>query len=496
MANLTPSAINEAIIGAINEGVCIIDTQNIVIFVNQQLTEIIGYTADEILGKSSFDFVNTQDIESFKHRVQRRKVGQLAAHNYQIPCKNGTKKWVSMNARPIVENGQLEGMIITILDTSEQKINAQLMEENFRHYVSLFEDSPIPIWDEDFSQIKNEVDKLKAEGITDFRCYLEENPSEIARISEKLIVNNVNKAVVVLNEAESKAYVLQNFRKNATEDSTEHAILQIIAIANNQMSCEFDVVLKTFKGNKRFVHLKWAVVQGYEEDYSRVYLSTTDLTDRIKEENLVLQRSNLEKEMMLKEIHHRVKNNLQIVSSLLKLQSYTIQDDAVNEIFAASLNRINSMSKVHELLYQSTEFSQINYKDYLVSLIGSLVNTMKGKNQQIAIDLQVNDIAININTAIPLGLLINEIVTNSIKHGLSNIEKGSIYLHIDQLNEEEFNLKIGDNGKGFIKPIHEQSSDTLGMSLIDSLAEQLNGQIFQLHHTKGTHFNLAFSKLK
>lgn len=496
MHNITTLELYQNIIEGINDGVCVVDTEYIIHFVNSQMLAINGYSEEDLIGNSIFDFVNTEDVKEIINRIERRLKGQMVPYHYYLPCKDGGVKWVTVHGHPIISEGHYRGLVISIQDNSDQKVSNHLMEENFSHYASLFENSPIPIWDEDFSQIKLAIDDLKAQGVENFRAYFKERPQELFAVAERLIVNNVNQAVVELNEAESKQYVLSHYMDNSTEDSAEHILMQILAIANNETSCEFDATLKTFKGNKRYVHLKWAVVKGHEHNYSRVYLTTTDLTSRIIEENLLLQRSNQEKAVMLREIHHRVKNNLQIISSLLKLQSNTINDQAVLEIFSASLNRISSMATVHELLYRSADFSEINYREYLGKLMDSLISTMQGKNQIIKLNMQVENINININTAVPLGLLINEIVTNSLKHGFAGIDNGEIYLSIQKINDDEFSLFIGDDGVGFVIDKNVERKETLGMSLIESLTEQLNGQLFKLDKERGTHFQLNFTKLK
>jgi PAS domain S-box-containing protein len=484
------------IIESIREGVCIIDQNQIIRLTNNKLSEIIGYSREELTGKLVYDFMDANKIAEADSGIERRKKGLSEQSEYLLSTKYGDQKWVTLNSIPLFYKEEYIGVLTTIIDISEEKRNALILKENFSQYASLFEDSPIPIWDEDFSEIKKEIDLLKASGVKSLKKYFLKNPHELERISEKLIVRNINQAVVEINEAKNKEEVLTNFKYLVTEESIKYALIQLEAIANGKTSCEFDAELKTLQGNKRFVHLKWSVVKGFENDYSRVYLTTTDLTERIKEENLALQRSNREKAMLLKEVHHRVKNNLQIISSLLKLQSNTIDNQDVQAIFEVSLNRIYSMAKVHELLYKSTEFSEINYKEYVETLINSLISTMIHNSQEIQVDIKVDDIKININTAIPLGLIINEILTNSFKHGLNNGLAGMIYVHIIKLNEDHFLLSIGDNGKGFKDIPVNQEDETLGLSLIESLTEQLSGTLKKLDLSDGTHYELEFSMVK
>ena len=261
-----------------------------------------------------------------------------------------------------------------------------------------------------------------------------------------MIVNDINQAVVDLNEATSKEHMLNHFTELINKNSPRYVIDQFEAIANNELSCEFDAELVTFNGIKRYVHLKWTVVKGFENTYAKVYLTTTDVTKRIIAENLLLQHSNREKELLLKEIHHRVKNNLQIVTSLLNLQSNSIEDEQTKSLFEISLHRISSMALVHELLYQSKDFSKINYGSYLKKLILPLIDSMNPAGSNISLNIEADEISLNINTSIPLGLLINEIITNSLKHGFVVNQTGEVYLRLHNDGESNFSLCIGDNG--------------------------------------------------
>ena len=491
MKDLNHSDLYRLIVESSNEGVWVIDKNELTTFVNPKLAEMLGYEASEMIGKVLFDFMDEEGKEITLQNLSKRKNGLKENHEFKLQTKSGTTLWTEMKSSPLMINGQYEGALAFVSDITERKKAEEERKESLSQYYSLFEDSPVPIWDEDFSGVKEELDILKSNGVSDPRAYFEENPEELYRVVSRMIVNQINMAVVELNEGISKEDVLNNFKRLLTKKSFEYVLRQIEAIWNGETICEFDAELKTLKGNKRYVHFKWRVVKGYEGNYKRVYLTTTDLSERIKEENLSLQRSNREKETLLKEVHHRVKNNLQIISSLLKLQSYTSEDPQIKHIIDVSLSRIGSMAKLHELLYRSTEFSRIDYEDYLETLISSLISTMSEKDQQIHATIEVSEIQFNIDMAIPLGLLINEILTNSMKHAFNGVSLGKIYVKIKETEEDEYTLLIGDDGIGYD---HQSSStnDTLGMSLIQSLTEQISGKLQPLKEKKGTHYRIDF----
>lgn len=360
------------------------------------------------------------------------------------------------------------------------------------YYHSLFEESPIPIWEEDFSEIKLHIESLKEKGISNIGSYFTENPEEIESCFNKLKVINVNQAAVELNEAKSKDQLLESYKNFFDHKSREYIVKQFVAIANNETGCAFEAQFITFNRNIRNVIFRWNVVKGFEDCYSRVFLTTKDMTEKIVNDNIMLQTSNREKEVLLKEVHHRVKNNLQIVTSLLNLQSYTINDSTTKDIFNVSLNRIKSMASVHEMLYKSSDFSKIEYQIYLNTLISGLVNSIKGEGEMIKVDIKAHQLNLNIDTSIPLGLLITELVTNSLKHGIKKDGHGEIYVHLSRQDDDSLLLKIGDDGIGLPEDFDLDNSETLGLQLVQSLIEQLSGSCKKDKTKRGTHIIIEF----
>ncbi len=236
-----------------------------------------------------------------------------------------------------------------------------------------------------------------------------------------------------------------------------------------------------------------------------------DVTDRLNAE-VRLKESLREKEVLLKEIHHRVKNNLQIISSLLSLQSEHIVNDYDQKIFLDSQSRIKSMAMVHEQLYQSSDLSSINIENYITSLVGSLFNSFNIDRKSIRFILDVENIMFGVNTAIPLGLLINEFLTNSLKHAFPCIYKGQVsltdyppvlsknagitgdYCTISlnlRLIEGKYILMVADNGVGLPRDLNFRETSTLGFQLVNSLVEQLDG-VIRLDRSQGTKFIIEF----
>ena len=218
-----------------------------------------------------------------------------------------------------------------------------------------------------------------------------------------------------------------------------------------------------------------------------------DVTERKKTEKL-LQNSLNEKEMLLKEIYHRVKNNLMIISSLLNLQSRYIKDEESKNIFKESQNRARSMALIHERLYQSTDLKRIDFGEYIRTLANDLYNTYVLDKNLITLNINVDDVKLDINTSIPLGLIVNELITNSLKHAFPHGKSGEINIQFHTL-EDKYLLEVKDNGIGFPKEINYQNTNSLGLRLINSLTEQIDGEI-QFNNKSGTSFKIIFTEEK
>ena|GEM_PF-2417141 len=214
-------------------------------------------------------------------------------------------------------------------------------------------------------------------------------------------------------------------------------------------------------------------------------------TERERQERLLTSLS--EKELLLREIHHRVKNNLQVISSLLSLQSgMNNVNDEVQQLYDDSQNRIKSMAAIHELFYKSETLDAINFKEYIEKLVNDLIHSFKGKEyKNIDFEYRADRMFLDLDTAIPLGLIINEIVTNSLKHGLRDQIKGTIFVHF-KVNTDLVDLVIGDDGEGLEKDPFNNDEETLGIMLIDNLVGQINGEVSWMEEQSGTFFKVSF----
>ena len=217
-----------------------------------------------------------------------------------------------------------------------------------------------------------------------------------------------------------------------------------------------------------------------------------EIEERATTENK-LQESLSEKELLLKEIHHRVKNNMHVISSILDLQAAYAKDKKISEVFAQCQNRIISMALVHEKLYRTKNLSEINFKDYLQTFSENLFDSYEKPSANITLKIDVQDIYLDLDTAIPLTLIINELVSNAMKHAFHGKKEGKITISLQRTDEEHFCLKVSDNGTGIPEGLDIGNTDSLGLQLVTLLTRQLKGELV-LSRKKGTEFQITFKR--
>jgi two-component sensor histidine kinase len=215
------------------------------------------------------------------------------------------------------------------------------------------------------------------------------------------------------------------------------------------------------------------------------------LNSSLETTNIQLDKRNTENELLLKEIHHRVKNNLEVVSSLLALQSAKIDDPEIQDAMLASQNRVQSMGILHQKLYQSEHLAFIEMKNYFQNLCENILDSYN-ETERIEVNIDMNEIELDVDTAVPVGLIVNELLTNSLKYAFPNRKKGNIKLSLENLDKDNLSLKISDNGIG--KSLNTQAKGTgFGTQLVDLLTRQIGGKLVQ-EVNDGTMISINFKR--
>lgn len=269
-----------------------------------------------------------------------------------------------------------------------------------------------------------------------------------------------------------------------------------------------ETCFKTKNGEVTPVLLSLSLIQTEEGEPIGMVCIGSDIIDITYAKNKI-KNSLEEKELLLREVHHRVKNNLQIISSLLNLQSGYIKDEKDLELFKDSQSRVKSMAFIHEQLYHSSNFTSIEFSKYINNLVTYLLYNYAMDPNNIKLNINVENVSLDLNTSIPCGLIVNELVTNSLKHAFpakpargpanntfeSHDYDGEIYIELNSINEHQYALIVADNGIGLPEYIDIKNTESLGLQLVNGLVSQLDGSI-KVERGIGTKFEIIFNKIE
>ncbi|MEO5570007.1 MAG: two-component regulator propeller domain-containing protein [Bacteroidia bacterium] len=329
---------------------------------------------------------------------------------------------------------------------------------------------------------------------------------ELAKLS--LVASETDNAVMIYDENKELEWVNEGFTKltgyNVTdykkakgktifEVSTNTEIKDVLEdCISKKHSSVYESVLNKKNGETAWVSSTLNPIFNDEGKLRNIVVIDTDITYRKMMEEQIRESLN-EKGMLLKEIHHRVKNNLQIIISLFNLQSSYITDKEAYKAFKEGQDRVKSMALIHERFYQSDGTSKIDFDEYIKRLTENLALSLGIKQTQVELVIDSEKISLDIDTAVPCGLILNELVTNSLKYAFENKQYGKVFISFHELENNYCRLVIRDNGIGFPPEFMLENAESLGMQLVLALTDQLEGTI-KLDKTNGATFIIEFRK--
>ena len=426
-------------------------------FISEGCKELTGYSSTELINNNKLSYSDIIHPESREHVWNTVQTAILEKKQFEIVYKIITnkkkEKWVWEKGEGVYdEKNDLIALEGFITDISEMKSK----DEKLRKLSSAVEQSPASIV------------------ITDLKGNIEYVNPKFTEITGYDYFEVLGQNPRILKSGENPKEIYENLWNSLTSGNEWRGL---------------------FLNRKKDGSLFWesALISPVknENGITTHFLAVKeDITEqKIKDEKL--QNSLKEKELMLREIHHRVKNNLQIISSLLKLQATYITDPIAQEYFRISQDRVKSMALIHQQLYRSTDLSSINFGDYLRHLTTHLFQAYGVNEGNIRLTIDAKNIYIGIDSAIPCGLLINELISNSLKHAFPSNQKGKINIKMEPIEDNKYVLVISDNGIGFPDNIDYRNTKSLGMQLVITLTEQIDGKI-ELIKDNGTTFKITF----
>lgn len=412
------------------------------------------------------DQIHPDDVKIFEETTSKNIAGKsdLFVCEYRIKSTNNEWRWIQDRAaiKYSTDHFPYVQLVGVSYDINESKLRETALIESESRYRTLFE------------TMQQGVVYQDSQGYI-----ISANPK-----AEEILGLSVNQM--------RKRTAMDSGWKSIREDLSDYPLNEhpsLVALSTGKPVN--GVIMGVF--NPRINNYKWIIINAIPQFINnqstpyRVFTTFEDIsTIRNTKEQLALSLK--EKEVLLKEIHHRVKNNLQIISSLISLQVENISDSKTRSILDTAKNRIHSISIIHKHLYESEDLTKIDFKNYLKTIITVFNKSLT--EQKIKVDIKGENLLLDINTAVPAALIIHELISNAIKHAFKKTPNGKISVKIstkDSLNM----ISVKDNGKGLPKKFDVKNSSSLGMNLVLSLTSQLNGQL-TFENSQGSKFELVF----
>jgi len=435
-----------------------LDTAGRITSANRAVCAITGYTQEELLGRNVLDLIAPESYnvaaEALAKILSQEEVAQI---ELEVLTKDGRRVAIEIRGRMFYEKGNFAGTFHIARDITERKEAEEALRESENRYRQLFEAESDAVF-----LIENETGRI-----------LEANWSASAMYGysrqELLGKRNVDLSA----EPEDTRHVTRT-----TPAITDQVVHVPIRFHRKQDGRVFPVEItgRFFEWQGRSVHIA----------------AIRDITGRMEAEEQ-LKVSLHEKDVLLREIHHRVKNNLQVISSLLELQSESLQDPQILALFQESQSRIRAIGLIHEKLYRSADLASIQASEYLHNLVDHLFSIYGNIEQTISPVLLIDDIVLGVDTAVPCGLIVNELVSNALKHAFppGRMHGGIVRVELRAMDADRLALAVSDDGVGLPPDLHLGSLQTLGLQLVDVLVQQLAGTI-QVDRRPGTTFTIVF----
>ena len=433
---------------------CTLDTHGRVAAWNDGAQRLFGYASDEIMGRHFTTFYTQDDVNADIPQLElgaAHTVGRCESEGWRVRRDGSPFMARSLLAALSDDASELYGYELLIHDVSGQ----ERLEERFRRVV---EAAPSAMVEVDAAGLITMVN-LQTERMFGYtRAELLGQPIEML--------------------------VPERFRPQHPEQRRKFGRAPV----SRPMGAGRDLYALRKDGSEFAVEIGLNPMQ--TEEGTMVLSAIVDISDRKHKEERI-QAALAEKDVLLGEIHHRVKNNLQIVHSLLDLQATRIEDPAVLEMLSETQNRIQSMALIHQILYQSRDFSGVDFATFLEDLVPSLAAAYGTEAEHVALNIDATGVLLPLNKAIPCGLIVNELITNSLKHAFPGNRRGRLDILLTGAGADRVRLIVRDDGIGIDAALDLDDSASHGLKLVTLLAEQLHGEL-RVQRAGPTEFSLSF----
>jgi PAS domain S-box-containing protein len=348
-----------------NDGICIIQ-DGIVKYLNLRLAEMWGGTVEEVTGTPFSEYVHPDERPKVVEYYKRRMAGEAIPGIYETALrrKDGSKVYAELNAGTVPYQGNVADFVF-VRDITGRKLEEGMLRESEDRYHTMFKDSPVSLWDEDFSDVKRNLEHLRDSGVMDFRNYFQEHPEEITNYTKMVKIVDVNTATLDMYQAESKEEILAGLSTVFSQESYDAFREGLVAIAESKTLFETEAITRTLKGNKNNILLRWSVVPGFENSLTKVLVSTIDITERKQAEVdrarilKELEAKNRELERFTYTVSHDLRSPLVTIQGFAEMLNRDLQANQVDKATSDLQYITNATVKMDELLSATLVLSRI-----------------------------------------------------------------------------------------------------------------------------------------
>ncbi|AHM60155.1 signal transduction histidine kinase [Flammeovirgaceae bacterium 311] len=470
-------------------------------YVNRRALENLGYSAAEIQRLTPVGINPGANRYSFKKQVILLQTGKSKSISYQAyhVRKDGSSYPIEIQLSRIA-HGQEQSILANVMDITERRKAEEALLIINERYQLVTKATNDAIWDwDEVKQIcyygegyKTIFGHTFGNSFGDMELWVENiHPDDVERVVENFYSTAVNKLKEWVIEYRFRcadgSYKFVKDRGYAIFDASRKVVRITGALADNTEHKRSETLLREFN-----TELSRKVEEKTSKLGHALRLMRQEVIARVRTEE-TLQQSLQEKEVLLKEIHHRVKNNMAIISGLLSLQTRHAKHPELKVMLKDSQSRIKSMALIHELLYQSDDLSKINFRSYIDELTGGISNSFLDKEKEVKISIEAHEAELDIVQAVPCALILNELLTNCFKYAFVNEQKGEVHISFERSNSQ-YMLSVADNGIGMPAGFNINGIKTLGMQLVKNLVQQIGGKLYITAHAsqKGAVFKIVW----
>lgn len=455
-------------------GIFLTDEKGKAEYVNDKLKQLSNYHNVNNFMENWLERIHPDDRERVKRHIEITEKDNQQQYQYRVTPINDKQRWVKTQVNLLKDqNGAILGRVGTIEDITNQMESAHLAKEAEREKLRA------EFAEETSRRLKKEIDeRIAAE--EELKSAKEFNQYIIDSSIDMIIATDSEGMVTEFNQAAANGF---RYQKKSILDGPVDPLFADEADMNiilervfNDEKWSGEVNCRRADGSIFIGYLSASILFGPDDRGIGTMGVLRDITE-LKSAEIELKNNVHQKEILLKEVHHRVKNNLQVISSILNLQTGYIDDEATLAVIKECQDRIKSMAFIHESLYQKEDFAEVNFSEYLQNLVNNLKYSYMSPDRNILVDFDIEEISLSLDSAIPCGLIVNELVSNCFKYAFKNQATGSIKVSLAKDKDNNKLLVVHDSGQGLPQDLNIETNDSLGLQLVWTLVDQIDGEI-------------------